>query len=121
MNNPEMKLNFFIVGAPKCGTTSLYFYLKQHPEIYLPEKKVPHFFCTDFHKEIDEFHGFPKAWNIRSLEKFHELFKDVGDEKLIGEASTSYLYSSSAAKEIYRYNPAAKSSRSSEESPSFSA
>ena len=39
--------NFFILGAAKCGTTSLYYYLKQHPEIYLPRIKEPHFFDND--------------------------------------------------------------------------
>ena len=39
--------NLFLVGAPKCGTTSLYMYLKQHPEIYMSGNKEPHFFCPD--------------------------------------------------------------------------
>jgi len=39
--------NFFVLGAAKCGTTSLYHYLKQHPEIYLPKDKEPHFFDND--------------------------------------------------------------------------
>ena len=43
MNKP----NLFIVGAPKCGTTFLYHYLKQHPEIYFPDFKEPHFFGSD--------------------------------------------------------------------------
>ena len=37
------KPNLFIVGAPKCGTTFLYHYLKQHPEIFFPDFKEPHF------------------------------------------------------------------------------
>ncbi len=41
--------NFFIVGAPKCGTTSLYHYLKQHPEIYMSSLKEPRFFAPDLH------------------------------------------------------------------------
>ena len=40
--------NFFIVGAARCGTTSLNRYLGQHPEIYLTPKKETHFFASDF-------------------------------------------------------------------------
>ncbi len=44
--------NFFVLGAAKCGTSSIYYYLKQHPEIYMPEVKEPHFFDSDiFWKE----------------------------------------------------------------------
>ena len=39
--------NFFIVGAPKCGTSSLHEYLRRHPDVFLPEFKEPKFFCTD--------------------------------------------------------------------------
>ncbi|MEE9518630.1 MAG: sulfotransferase, partial [bacterium] len=42
-----MKPNFFIVGAPKCGTTSMTEYLKQHPDIFIPEEKEPHYFGSD--------------------------------------------------------------------------
>ena len=41
------KPNFFIVGAPKCGTTALYEYLRPHPNIFMPKVKEPHFFATD--------------------------------------------------------------------------
>ena len=36
--------NFYIVGAEKCGTTALYSYLRQHPQIFMPEVKEPAFF-----------------------------------------------------------------------------
>jgi hypothetical protein len=49
--------NSFILGAAKCGTTSLYYYLKQHPEIYLPKDKEPHFFDNDvfWNEGVDVF------------------------------------------------------------------
>ena len=43
----NLKPNFFIVGAPKCGTTSLSVYLSQHPEILISDPKEPHHFSTD--------------------------------------------------------------------------
>jgi hypothetical protein len=36
--------NFLIVGAPKCGTTALYHYLRQHPQVFLPRRKEPYYF-----------------------------------------------------------------------------
>jgi len=40
--------NFFIIGAPKCGTTALYEYLRRHRRVFLPESKEPNYFATDF-------------------------------------------------------------------------
>ena len=41
------KPNLFLIGAAKCGTTSLYHYLKQHPDLFFPEHKEPHYFSKD--------------------------------------------------------------------------
>jgi lipid A disaccharide synthetase len=46
--NKTVRPGFFVVGAPKCGTTSLYAYLKQHPQIYLPRIKELNFFLYRF-------------------------------------------------------------------------
>ena len=55
-----VKPNLFIVGAPKSGTSALYRFLKQHPDIFMPKYKEPHFFSKDLQKESDIFHGFLK-------------------------------------------------------------
>jgi len=89
------KPNFFIVGAPKCGTTALYNYLKHHPDIFLPEFKEPHFFGKDI---------LP-PYAIRDEKKYLSLFSNVRNEKRIGEASVWYLYSKKAATEIKEYCP----------------
>ncbi len=102
------KVNFFIVGAPKAGTTSMFDMLKLHPEIAVSKEKEPHYFCTDLHKESDKFHGKKRHYNIRTDETYHDLFKEYAGQKIIAEASTSYLYSKDAAKNIYAYNPDAK-------------
>ena len=39
--------NFFLVGAPKSGTTALYRYLRAHPEVWMPQIKEPHYFAPD--------------------------------------------------------------------------
>tara|TARA_Y100000746_G_scaffold51066_1_gene40183 strand:+ start:1418 stop:2293 length:876 start_codon:yes stop_codon:yes gene_type:complete len=94
MKNP----NLFIVGAPKSGTTFLYYYLKQHPDIYFPNFKEPHFFGSDLIRRNG-------AYNL-SLDEYQDLFKT--DKKIIGEASTFYIFSKDAPEEIYNFNPNAK-------------
>jgi len=85
--------NFFIIGAGKAGTTSLYYYLKQHPEIFMSRYKEPKFFALEGHPL--DFRG-PHDKRIRrgtttDVEDYLELFEPVRAEKAIGEASTIYL------------------------------
>ena len=77
--------NFFIVGAQKAGSTSLYEYLKNMPEIYMSPIKEPSFFSV---KIIPENH--PQE-AIRDKKEYLKLFEKVKDEKIIGEASPTYL------------------------------
>lgn len=119
--------NFFIVGAAKAGTTSLYHYLAQHPEVYMSPIKEPNYFSTDIDinairpqvKErikllnIDEFIKGPMKTNIHRAfitqeSQYLALFRNVNSEKAIGDASASYLYSQVAANNIHRFNPEAK-------------
>jgi len=81
----EVWPNFFIVGAPRAGTTSLYFYLKQVPEVYLSPVKEPNYFSV---KIIPDDHYLLP---IRNKKNYLKLFEKVKDEKAIGEASPSYL------------------------------
>jgi hypothetical protein len=92
------KPNFFIAGAPKCGTTALYEYLSPHPNIFMPELKEPHFFSKDLTYPI-----------IKSMEEYTRLFAGCTDQHLrVGEASASYLCSAVALTNIRQYNPDAK-------------
>jgi hypothetical protein len=93
------KPDFFIVGAPKCGTTALYTYLKQHPEIFISPKKEPQFFASDVLG--DRRHTC--TWS-----DYLSCFAAAHGEKRIGEASVAYLGSRCAPKEIKAFNPAAK-------------
>jgi len=102
------KPNFFIVGAPRSGTTALYHYLKQHPDIFMSDYTEPHYFCTDFHRESDKFFNKKIRFPIRTNQNYLRLFKNASNEKLIGEATPEYLYSKDAAKNIYHFNPYAK-------------
>lgn len=95
-----VKINFFIVGAPKCGTTSIYEYLHDHPGICFSDSKEPNYFSYDF----------PGYRTTFSIEEYHE--KEFSHCKaktaLLGEGSVWYLYSKVALREIYQYNPDAK-------------
>ena len=90
--------DFFIVGAPKCGTTAMYKYLKQHPEIFMPERKEIHFFGTDLKSK----------YFLREKDIYLSLFSKAKDEKRIGECSVWYLYSKKAAEEIKEFYPSAR-------------
>ena len=93
------KPNFFIVGAPKCGTTALYEYLRPHPNIFMPELKEPHFFAKDLG-------GYPR---IKTQEEYAELFSpSTGNHTRVGEASVYYLRSAVALANIRAFNPAAR-------------
>ena len=77
--------NLLIVGAAKCGTTSLHNYLKQHPDIFMTEHKEPHFLINSEIGE-DRVH---KA--VTNLEEYEEMFKTEGEYKYKGESSVMYL------------------------------
>jgi hypothetical protein len=97
--------NFFIIGAQKAGTTSLYYYLKQHPQIYMSPRKEPHFFKGMHSEYRKRGRSFPPVTDIRD---YQALFEGVTAEKAIGEASASYLYSPKAPALIKRSVPDAK-------------
>lgn len=102
--------NFLIIGAAKAGTTALYHYLKQHPQVYMSPNKETNFFA--FEGQEPGFSGPGDEEISRSavvtLEAYEEQFKAVSGEVAIGEASPWYLYSSRAAKNIRRHIPEAK-------------
>ena len=92
--------NFLIIGAMKSGTTALYYYLEQHPEIYMSPVKEPNFFSSQERENA--------AGAVARIGNYRDLFRGVSGETAIGEASHSYLYEPGAAAEIRRYAPEAK-------------
>jgi hypothetical protein len=107
--------NFFIIGAQKAGTTSLYHYLNQHPQVYMSPDKEPFFFnyeITPDGEAVKQRFGGPgrrQAPKVANLEEYRALFEGVTDEKAIGEASTLYIYAPGTADRIKRYVPQARS------------
>jgi hypothetical protein len=82
--------DFFIVGAFKSGSTALYDGLRRHPQIFMPFHKEPLYFGDDL----------TRRYGRMSEADYLRLFKGAKPGQRIGEASTWYLYSTSAAREI---------------------
>lgn len=98
---------FLVIGAPKAGTTSLYRYLEQHPEVFVSPVKEPRFFALageplDFRGPGDERIRLDTA---TSLAAYRALFAGVRNERAVGEASTLYLYHPRAAENVVQYVP----------------
>ena len=84
--------NLFIAGAPKSGTTSLYEWLRGHPEIFMSPFKEPCYFSRDLAWEES---GYYLRYGIDRA-RYLALFDGAGPAKRLGEASTRYLYSTDA-------------------------
>lgn len=106
-----MKIDFFLVGPPKCGTTTAYHWLKTNPSIFVPEVKEPHFF---------QFKNKPLAYSgagdmerlarmiVQDEDSYMSLYDSKKKNQLSGDCSTMYFYSEDAIREIKLHNPQAK-------------
>ena len=98
--------NFSIIGAAKAGTTSLYGYLVQHPQVYMSPIKEPRFFALEGEKL--DFRGPTQIINqtsVTTLKEYSQLFEEVTSQTAIGEASTIYLSHPKAPERIKHYIP----------------
>lgn len=100
--------DFFIVGAARCGTTSLYYHLKGHPNIFMPSVKEPTFF-NDLAYGTDSARrrAFPPD-AVREEEDYLKLFKGAQVTQIMGEASAGYLPDANAPWRIKQRNPEAR-------------
>jgi len=125
MNKNQIHPNFFIIAPERSGSTSLFEYLKKHPQIFLSPIKEPNYFSQDmFLDERRTGESKPllkflnslnrRDWNrgytaiINDLELYLKLFQNIKEETIIGEASTSYFSSKIAAKNIFELTPESK-------------
>ena len=96
--------DFFIAGAPKSGTTSIFYYLKSQPEIFFPELKEPHFF-TFFGKNTNFQSPDALEEHISDLREYAAQYEEIDASRIMGDASQSYLYGHDAVirnvREIY--------------------
>jgi hypothetical protein len=99
VRRPRRRPGFFLVGAPKAGTTAMNTYLSRHPEIFMAQKEL-HYFSHE------AFYGPPLA--ERDFDWYLDQFREAGEKTLLGEASVWYLSSSTAAERIKEFEPSAK-------------
>jgi hypothetical protein len=100
--------NFLIIGTAKSGSTALWHYLGQHPQVYMSPRKHTRFFS--FQTEDPGFRGPPLEaesvpYAITDVDAYHALFAGAAGEKAVGEASHSYLYRAEAPGRIRKYDP----------------
>lgn len=95
----SLNLDFFIVGAPKSGTTALHHYLSSHPFIFLPAIKELNYFCFDLPKKMRKCYDF---------DSYRAFFSDAPAGALTGEISAWYVYSEEAVPQIMQLFPEAK-------------
>lgn len=96
--------NMIVVGAPRCGTTSIFQYLRQHPEIYLPVRKELHYFS---YLSLEKNSSGPGDKGVletlcKDIDQYRTHYQDVKMEKIVGEVSPSYLYYSNVGEKIQR-------------------
>lgn len=94
--------NLFIVGQPKSGTSALFSYLRQQPDIVACSAKEPQFFCDDINSQF-----FHLSKTARTLDNYLALYPEE-DARYYLEASTAYLYSQVAARNIHDFAPDAR-------------
>lgn len=82
---------FFVIGAPKCGTTSWAKHLSDHTEVAFSDPKEPHFFSSDYPFDPD---------GLATLESYLKLFPTTSEVTRFGEGSVFYLYSEDAVRRI---------------------
>jgi hypothetical protein len=90
-----MRIDFVIGGTQKGGTSALDSFLRQHPEICMPETRK-------------ELHFFDRADEDKDYKKYHANFQPQPRHRVIGEASPIYMYWETAPYRIWNYNPKMK-------------
>lgn len=95
--------HFIIIGAGKCGTTSLHDYLNQHPDIYICPKKETFFFIDDKARENSRKWG-----SVTTLQEYIDLFAEAPESAILGEISTNYYACPESAELIKRTIPDVK-------------
>ena len=100
--------NFLIIGAAKSGTTALYRYLKQHPDIFMSSRKEPHFFSYTNDTKLTNGPGDYIRTAVTDFAQYQMLFQKAKNEKAIGEASPTYIYVPGTAQKIQTTLPSVK-------------
>ena len=101
----SIRPSFFIVGAPKAGTTALHAYLEKHPQVCMSSDKEPNYFTA---AAIAAQELYYKKKNAETEQEYLQLFHPKTSTRIAGEASVSYLFYPDTAEKIHAFDPAAK-------------
>jgi hypothetical protein len=102
--------NFIVIGAAKAGTTALYWYLAEHPAVFMSPVKETNYFAYGLDDKGQLLYGNPEVhrFPVKSLSEYERLFAHAGDATAVGEASPIYLECPQAAGRIREQLPAAR-------------
>jgi hypothetical protein len=100
--------NFIVIGAAKAGTTALYWYLAEHPAVFMSPVKETNYFAYGLNENGGLLYGDPDVhrFPIKTFPEYEGLFADAGGAKAVGEASPIYLECPEAASRIRQRLPA---------------
>ncbi len=99
--------NFVVIGGTKAGTTALFWYLAEHPEIHMGARHHIGYFAYGLDDDGNLLYGDPElhSWPVKTLAGYEEMFADAGDAKAIGDVSPIYLETPHAAARIHEMFP----------------
>lgn len=102
--------NFFVIGAGRSGTTSLHYYLSQHPQVFIPAVKSPsHFYCVDHQKaRTMQRRLVTRDYFVYDRNKYEALFDGAGAATAVGDVSPAYLASTTVPTRIHDAVPDAR-------------
>lgn len=106
------KVNFFVIGQPKCGTTSIFHYFKKHSSVFMTEQKQLYFFAKEHNNYRRQFKDFNTEYYTKyynyNFEDYIRRFDFSNEYKVFGDITPDYVYSKNSEKDIHDYNPEAK-------------
>jgi hypothetical protein len=94
----QIRPNTFIIGAPKCGTTSLARWLGEHPDVFMSNPKEPYYFCRPS----------LQIGGVHTREQYAAIFARANDERTIAEATTATIYDEEALARVGEFAPNAR-------------
>ncbi|HEY8257830.1 MAG TPA: sulfotransferase [Gemmatimonadales bacterium] len=102
--------NFIVIGAAKAGTTALYWYLAEHPAVFMSRVKETNYFAYGLDEQGQLMYGDPDVHHfpVKTRSEYEQLFADTGNATAIGEASPIYLECPQSAGRIRDALPGAR-------------
>jgi len=99
------KVSVFIVGAPKCATTTIHSFLDSCEGVFMSNPKELNYFSAPSIRQQSLYYDEDI---IDSEKSYNAIFKSAAQSQILGESSVSYFYYDSVPAKIYEYNPASK-------------